>query len=49
MAVQVVLDHVRMAAVLLRVRLRTAKNLRQERGDMAWMVCAHMREDGLQQ
>src|SRR5262249_5812665 len=48
-AIEVTLDHVRMAAVLVRVRLRTTEHFADKRGDVAWMLGAHAREHGPQQ
>src|SRR6266704_5940333 len=44
MSIQVALNHVRMAAPLLRVGLWAAQDLRDKEGDRVWVVTGHLRE-----
>jgi hypothetical protein len=44
MSIQVALNHVRMAAALLRVGLWAAQDLRDKEGDRVWVVSGHLRE-----
>jgi hypothetical protein len=45
MPVQMLPNHKGMAAVLLGVNLRAAKDLSQKSCDMAWMIGSHVQED----
>jgi hypothetical protein len=45
MPVQMLPNHMGMAAVLLGVNLRAAKDLSQKSCDMAWMIGSHVQED----
>src|SRR3954462_3649442 len=45
MPIQVLPNHVRMPAMALRILGRPTKDFRKERGDMLWMLVAHVRED----
>jgi hypothetical protein len=42
--IEVLLDHVRVTAVLFRIRSRPAQHFREKRGNVAWMIGTHVRE-----